>query len=159
MPDCASTPITCEQNENGMNVCTAMVPVTQSQTLNFGQEVPQLSGLPSVLDIKIKKISYVVTNNTLTIDLPDIGLYLAPQGVTSASDPSAKRFGTMPGILVGTTPAGDVLLEPNAESVLSSFTQDISKPISFIATTTVRVTRSPSGRIDLTVSGKLAASL
>jgi len=118
-----------------------------------------LSGLPSVIDIKIKKISYRVDSNTLTIDLPDIELFLGPSGATKKTDAGVVKFGTMPAIAAGTMPAGDVILERNAESVLGMFTQDITQPISFIAATTVRVTHSPSGRIDLTVTGKLAASL
>ena len=158
-PDCTTTPLSCEQNENGMNVCTATVTVSQSQMINFGQEVSQLSGLAGFVEIKIKRISYVVTNNTLNIDLPDVALYLAPQGTTSPSDSSARKFGTMPAIPAMTMPAGDVVLEPDAGQTLKAFTQDITQPISFIAATTVRVTHSPAGRIDLTITGKLATSL
>jgi len=157
--DCSVTQLGCEQNENGMSVCTAHVPVSQGQMLNLGQEVPKLAPYTGYVDIKIKRISYAVTTNTLNVNLPDVSLYLAPQGVTSASDPSAEKFGTMPAIAAGDTPAGDVVLEPNATQVLNKFTQDIRTPFSFIAGTTVTVTRSPTGKIDLTVTGELAASL
>ena len=83
-------------------------------------------------------------------------LNLAPDGVTSASDPSARRFGTMPAIAAGTTPSGNVLLEPGAGQVLQTFTSDIRTPFNFIAATTVKVTHSPAGRIDLRISGVLA---
>ena len=39
------------------------------------------------------------------------------------------------------------------------FTQNIRAPFNFIAATTLRVTRSPTGKIDMTINGKLAASL
>lgn len=158
-PDCSATPLTCEQNENGMMVCTATVTVSQGSPINLGQEVPQLSGFTGIVNIKIKRIGYSVTTNTLNVDLPDVILYLAPQGVTDPADPSATKFGTLPGILAGTTVTGDVILEPNAAGVLNSFAQNIATPFNFIAATTLRVTRSPTGKIDLTISGKLAASL
>jgi hypothetical protein len=158
-PDCSTTSLECQQNENGMSVCTATVTVTQSQMLNFAQEAPELKSLPSVINIKIKRISYAVTTNTLNIDLPDVELFLGPSGATKPSDSGVVKFGTMPGILAGTTPAGDVALVRDAESVLGMFTHDLTAPISFIASTTLTVTHSPTGRIDLTVSGKLAASL
>jgi hypothetical protein len=158
-PDCNATPIACQQNENGVSVCTAMVKVSQSQMLNFAQEAPELNSLPSVINIKIKRISYVVMTNTLNIDLPDVELFLGPAGATKPSDSGVVKFGTMPGIMAGTMPAGDVVLVRDAESVLGMFTQDLTAPISFIASTTLTVTHSPTGRIDLTVSGKLAASL
>jgi hypothetical protein len=87
MPDCNLTPLTCEQNENGMDVCTATVPVTQKQMLNFGQEVPQLQSFTGILKIKIKRISYLVTTNTLNVDLPDVDLYLGPANATKPDDP------------------------------------------------------------------------
>jgi len=158
-PDCSTTPLTCEQNENGMMVCTAMVTVSQGSTVNLGQEVPQLSGFTGVVNIKIKRIGYTVTTNTLNIDLPDVVLYLAAQGVTDPADPSARKFGTLPSIPAGTTVVGDVILENDAGNVFNSFTQNIATPFNFIAATTLRVTRSPTGRIDMTISGKLAASL
>ena len=158
-PDCSATPLTCEQNENGMMVCTATVPVSQGSPINLGQEVPALSGFTGVVNIKIKRIGYTVTTNTLNIDLPDVVLYLAAQGVTDPADPSARKFGTLPAIAAGTTAVGDVILEPDAGTVFNSFAQNLSTPFSFIAATTLRVTHSPTGKIDLTISGKLAASL
>jgi hypothetical protein len=157
--DCTATPLACEQNENGMDVCTATMTVSQASMVNLGAEVPQLSGFTGYVNIKIKRIGYTVTTNTLNIDLPDVALYLAPAGVMDPADPSARKFGTLPSIPAGTPTAGDVSLEWNAGEVFSSFTQDISIPFNVIATTTLRVTRSPTGRIDLTISGKLAASL
>lgn len=158
-PDCAATPIACEQNENGMDVCTATVTVSQSQMMNLGQEVSELAPYSGVVNIKIKRISYEVTANTLNIDLPDVILYLAPQGVTSPSDPSAMKFGTMPAIPAMMQVAGDVILTSNAAQVLKTFTQDIRTPFTFIAATTLKVTHSPTGKIDLKISGTLAVSL
>ena len=85
-PDCSATPLTCEQNENGMNVCTATVAVSQGSMVNLGQEVRQLAPYTGFVDIKIKRIGYSVTTNTLNVDLPDVILYLAPEGVTDPAD-------------------------------------------------------------------------
>ena len=158
-PDCSATPLTCEQNENGMMVCTATVVVSQGSPINLGQEVPQLAPYTGYVEIKVKRIGYSVTTNTLNIDLPEVILYLAPEGITDPADPSAVRFGTMPSIPAGTAVAGDVILDPNAGQVFSMFTQNIKAPFNFVAATTLRVTRSPTGKIDLTITGKLAASL
>jgi hypothetical protein len=157
-PDCVATPIACEQNENGMDVCTATVTVSQGQTMNLGMEVQQLSSYTGFVTIKIKRISYQVTTNTLTIDLPDVILYLGPQGATLPTDAGVMKFGTLPAISAMNTTAGDVILEPNAAQVLASFTSDIKAPFTFIAATTVKVTQSPTGRIDMTITGQLAVS-
>src|SRR5947199_10360862 len=44
-PDCSANAITCEQNENGMNVCRAQANVSQRQTMNLGQWVQILPGV------------------------------------------------------------------------------------------------------------------
>jgi hypothetical protein len=75
-PDCSVNALTCEQNENGMDVCMAQANVSQSQTMNLGQDVQQLSGLTGLVSISIKRISYDVTVNTLDVNVPDVVLYL-----------------------------------------------------------------------------------
>jgi hypothetical protein len=142
-PDCSATPTSCEPNAGGTNVCMAQVTVAQSTMIN----------------ITIKRISYSVDANTLDVDLPDVILYMAPQGVTDPADSRAQKFGTLPAIPAMTRPAGDVVLEPNAAQVFNTFTHDIQSPFTFIAGTTLKVSKAPTGKIDLTVSGMLAASL
>jgi|KBSMisStaDraftv2_1062788.scaffolds.fasta_scaffold685864_2 hypothetical protein len=158
-PDCNANMLTCEQNENGTNVCMAQVTVSQASPINLGMEVPALSSITGVLTIKIKRISYAVTANTLSVDLPDVVLYVAPQGVTDPMDSRAQRFGTLPSIPSMMTPAGDVVLDPNAASALAMFTQNIQAPFTFLAAATLKVSHAPTGKIDVTVSGTLAASL
>lgn len=153
--DCATTPLTCEQNENGMMVCFGQMVVEQSSMTNLAQEAPKLAGLTGYLNIKIKRISYQVPTNTLNIDLPEVELFMA----SSTSDPNPMKFGTMPGIPAGVTTSGDVIKDPNGDAVFSHFTQDISVPFAFIARTTVKTSKAPTGKIDVTISGTLAASL
>jgi hypothetical protein len=90
--------------------------------------------------------------------VPDVILYLAPSGVMDPNDPSAKKFGTLPAVPAGTMPSGDVILEPNSAAVLASFTSDIHSPFMFIAATTLKVSHSPTGGLDMTITGQLAAS-
>jgi hypothetical protein len=155
-PDCTTTQIACEQNESGTNVCTATAPVSQSQTINLGQEVQKLNSFTGLVSIKINRITYQVTANTLNINVPDIILYLAPAGVTDPKD--GMKFGTLPAIAAGDTPTGDVILEANAAQVLATYTTNIQAPFNFIAATTVKVSHAPTGRIDLKIDGELAAS-
>src|SRR5438876_8678794 len=92
-PDCGTaTPIACEQNENGMSFCTATVTVSQNQTMNLGMEVQQLSSYTGFVNIKIKRISYAVTTNTLDVNLPDVVLYLGPQGAMKPTDAGVLKF-------------------------------------------------------------------
>jgi hypothetical protein len=158
VPGCSPTEIACEQNENGMSFCTATVTVTQSQTMNLGMEVQQLSSYTGFVNIKIKRISYEIPSNTLDVDLPDVLLYLGPQGAMTPNDANVKMFGTLPAIAAMSTAPGDVVLVSNADAVLAGFTNDIKTPFTFIAATTLKVTRPPTGKIDLKITGELAIS-
>jgi hypothetical protein len=161
-PDCTMTMLACEANAAGTNVCTAVVTVTKSQTMNLGQQVPQLQGASGLGNLSINQISYVVADNTLNLDLPPVVLFLAASGVSDPTDPSARKFGTVPAIAAGTTPAGTVTLDPDAAATFASFTRTLSSPFSLIATTTLHVpsgSPTPSGKIDISVTGSLSASL
>lgn len=155
-PDCTTMMIACEPNDSGANVCTATMDVSQSQMMNLGQEVAKLNSLTGLVSIKINRITYQVTANTLNINVPDIGLYLAPAGVSDVNQ--AMKFGTLPAITAGDTPTGDVILESNAAQVLAVYTKNIQSPFNFIAATTVKVSHAPTGRIDMKIDGELAAS-
>jgi len=162
MPDCTMTMLDCEANAGGMDVCTAVVTLSQSQQLNLGQQVPQLQGAVGLGNVSINNISYTVLDNSLNIDLPPVTLFLAPNGVTDPNDPTAKKFGTVPAITAMSTPMGTVMLESDAAATFASFTHTLSTPFELIATTTVHVpsgTPVPTGKIDMNVTGTLSASL
>ena len=119
-----------------MNVCTATVTVAQSQVMNLGMEVSQLSGYTGFVNIKIKRISYEVMTNTLDVNLPEIYLYLGPEGAKTSMDADVMKFGTVPAIPAMTKTSGDVILDSNAAGALAHFTSNITAPFTFIAETT-----------------------
>jgi hypothetical protein len=143
--------------------CAARMEVeTPPQMIDLGREAPELSSLSgqTVANISISRINFVVMNNTLNVDLPPVSLYLAPQGVTSTKDPQVKKFGTVPSIAAGTSPATDVMLEPNAESTFNSFARNFATPFTFLSSATVTLRSGqpvPQGRIEITVQGRLSA--
>lgn len=46
--------------------------------------------------VNITKIEYAVKDNTLTFDIPEAGVFLAPAGVKTTTDPGAIRMATIP---------------------------------------------------------------
>jgi hypothetical protein len=155
--NCGTMPVICENS-----VCTAEIPVSVRQTVNLGQEVPRLSGLTSVANISIESISYAIANNSLNIDLPAIELFLAPASVTDPTSGELLKFGTVPPTPAGTNPSGMVMLEPDAASKFAMFTDDLSSPFAFFAKAVVKVpsgSPTPSGAVDVSVTGTMSASL
>jgi hypothetical protein len=150
-------PLTCVSG-----VCSASVPLTVYQTMNLKMEVPQLGSVNSqtLVDITLESMSYSV-KNTANIAIPPIDLYLAPANVTSPSDPSAQKFGSVPAIPAGTNASGDVVKAPNADALFIMYGQNFGTPFNFIASTTVVVPTgtNPSGMVDITINGQIAAKL
>jgi hypothetical protein len=150
--DCAS--LACDGGS-----CALHQQVIVTQRVNLAQEVPQLAShnYQSLADVFIDNITYMVTS-TLNIDLPEITLYLAPDGATQASQ--GQKFGTVPPTPHMSMHSGDVMLESDAQTTFKTYAQDVTTPFTFIATTTVVVaggTPVPSGKCDVAVTGKISA--
>jgi hypothetical protein len=144
--------------------CALKVTVeTPPQSVDLKAEVPELSSLDhqTVIDVTISRITYDDTANTLNVNLPEVEIYVAPQGATSSADPSASKFGTVPVTLAGTTIAGgSVALDPAGQNAFVGFAHDFGTPFVFIAKTTVIVpggTPLPAGAIDIEIRGQLSA--
>jgi len=144
--------------------CALKVTVeTSPQSINLKSEVPQLSSLgnQTFIDVTISRITYDVTSNTLNVDLPEVEIYVAPQGTTSTSDPNAAKFGTVPVTRAGTTiSGGSVALDPAGQKALVGFAHDFGTPFVLIGKTVVIVpggTPLPMGAIDIDIKGQLSA--
>jgi hypothetical protein len=159
-PDCVAHPLVCEGTPM---VCTLEQPVTVSQTMNLKNEVPELSSVnsQSLVDISLQNLHYDAVS-TLNVDVPPLELFLAPDMVTDPKDARAMKFGTVPAIAKGTSPSGDVVLEPGADALFAGYGHAFGTPFNFIASTTVSVpsgSPTPTGMITVTVTGKVAAKL
>ncbi len=154
--DCTTTPLTCPAG-----TCEADVPISQSTPINLSTDVkPSLAQYTSLAHITISSISYVVSNNSLNVDLPPLSIYLAPSSVTDPTDPRAVLFGTVPSIPAGSDPSAQVQLAPNAGAVFQMFTANLATPFNFIAAATVKITAGmpvPSGQITIAVTGTISA--
>jgi hypothetical protein len=155
-PNCTLTPLVCASQ-----VCTLRFPVTTVQSMDLKQEVPVLANVQSqfLVDVFISRIGYAVTS-TLNVELPPVDLYVAPDGVTSISDPSAQKFGTVPATPAMTSGSGDVELSPDVEQIFAPFAHDPAVPFNFIAAATIVLPSGspiPNGAVSITVTGQLTA--
>jgi hypothetical protein len=117
--------------------------------------VPQLSGFTGSSTSRSSDRLHG-HHNTLNIDLPtSISTWRR-----RATDPAdrAREVRHAARDSGGDDGAGDVILEANAGQVFSS-SRRTSRRLQLHRATTLRVTRSPTGKIDMTITGKLAASL
>ena len=155
-PDCTATPLECVNS-----VCVLEFPINVSQTINLKMQVPSLSSLSgqTLATISISKVTYTIAS-TMNVDLPPVDVFIAPSNVTSASDPAAQKFGTIPASPANMTTTGNMTLDPNGGAVFSQYASAFSTPFNFIAHATMIVapnTPIPSGSVNATVTGKVSA--
>ena len=149
--------VRAERERDG--VCTAVVTVSQGQAMNLGRRCRELAGATRLRRHPDQAHQLPVTSNTLNVDVPPLALYLAPAGVTDASDSRAVKFGTMP-LDPGEDDCRrgrDARAERGRQAGVVHAAHP-STPFAFIAATTIKV---PSARrrrpapSDVTITGQL----
>jgi hypothetical protein len=153
VPTCPA-PSVCEAG-----VCTVHYPISVVQKMDLKKDAAQIAQYSSLANITIDRVGYDVVS-TANVEIPEMSIYLAPLGVTSPSDPQAVKFGTVATIPAGATTSGEVVKEPDADATFAIFAQDLTMPFNFIAATSVTwVSGSPvpSGMVDITITGRVAA--
>ncbi len=163
MPNCATTPIVCAPSPSDAteNVCTAEIPESVASVVNLSS-VASNPASAVLKDVQISSITYTTSNNTLNVALPELTVYLAPQGVTDPTDSRAMRFGTIPSIPAGANESGKMELVSNSGAVFQTFAANVSTPFELIATTTVIIpsgTPIPSGHVTIAIQGTLTTQL
>jgi hypothetical protein len=153
--NCATqAPLSCTSGSCSLSKTVESMP----QSVNLMAE----SGLSnqSVADISISQITYDV-NSTLNVELPQVDLFLAPSGVTSTTDPMAKRFAWVVPTAAGAMFTGHVaMIDPAGNAAFTQYAHSLGTPFNFLSATTVTVAGGspfPMGKVDITVKGQLAA--
>lgn len=150
--------------DSGSASCALTVTVeTQPQPINLKMDAQGLGSLSSqsAIDVTVSQIKYDVGRNTMNVDLPPVELFVAPNGVTSTSDPQAKRFGTVPATpSQSTIMDGAVTMDPVGQEAFVGFAHNFGTPFVFIARSVVVVPGGsplPMGAVDITIKGQLSA--
>jgi hypothetical protein len=160
--DCAM--VICDAS-SGTCALTATVEIPP-QAIDLKANVPELASFSkqSVIDVTVSKITYDLTQDAtrpLNVALPPVELFVAAQGATSTSDPSAKKFGTVPGTAAGmSVMGGAVALDAAGQAAFVGFAHNFGTPFVFLGRTTVVVpggTPLPMGAATVTIKGQLSA--
>ena len=134
-------------------------------TVNLAQEAPELSSVDGqpLIDVELQRVFFDVLENTLTVETPEMGVYVAPETVTSPAVPQALLIGTIPPIPAGMTVTNqDMVLAPDGNANLQMFMSDFSTPFNIIVGTTVEVEADdpvPSGRLRARIGADASAGL
>lgn len=142
-PSSASIAITCEAG-----VCDpapVSIAVPAGDVVDFDVLAADARSLIRQVDaIEVIEGTYVIRENTLSIDTPEIEVFWGPAGATTV-DPGmgVVALGTLPPIAARSTEPGALVLDPAGVAALSDYLVGTSRQVRFFART--RVDLAPGG--------------
>jgi hypothetical protein len=115
----------------------------------------------SISLVRLAAIDYTVPANSLTIDVPQIDVYVGPEGTTRESDPKVVLVGSTPPVPAGTTfgDAREIAVgdDSPARDVIEGSIR-ARRPFVFVVVLAPRVTAGapvPAGQLQVAVSPRL----
>ncbi len=157
--NCVQFPLTCDAGPP--SVCALKFSYEVAQVIDLAKEVPDLKQVKGMVlsEILLKQIDVTITS-TLNLATPPIDLYVAPAGVTTASNPNVRKIGTIPAKPPNFVGTEIVTIGADAQQAFSGYARDFQTPFNILISTTVLVkggTATPSGKLDFVVSGTVEA--
>ena len=152
----------CDQTTQ---TCDAQVLPSLYQTINLLVDKPELKQINDapLVGVHIDSIDYVVTENTLDIDTPELQLYVAPATIMAPGDPQASEIGTIAPVPAGTTPPQmTIVIGADGQAAMAKFMGDYMNPFNIIVGTTLELKQGstiPMGRLTATVKVTAHAQL
>ncbi len=142
---CPSSPppdgvaITCESGVCNPAPHTITGPV--GDVVDFDSLSSDLRTLFTQVDrIDVDDVSYAVTLNTLSVDMPEIDIFWGPEGAVDV-DPAmdVMRLGLMPPTAARSTGTGTMQVDPAGEQALSNYLVNVSRRVRFFAQTKINL--------------------
>jgi hypothetical protein len=131
-----------------------VAPVDLGDQKELGQARGQIPA-----ELTLSAITYEVRSE-LNVALPEVAIYVAPADVAMVTDPKAHLLGVVPTTNAGLHASGTIALTPDARQAFGSLARDLKTPFNLIASTRIKIVSggvTPSGKVDLDVSGKITA--
>jgi hypothetical protein len=150
---CATTAqgrCTAECSSGGF--CEGQVTISLTNDYNLATEAPEYAEIASrpVVSVTVDDLWFQITQNTLNVPTPALGLYVGPVSITSASDPLAKLVGTIPPIPSRFTGRVTVDFGANGKATLKQYMDDFHTPFRMIVTGAVSIEPGPAPMGQLT---------
>lgn len=95
-------------------------------------------GVRRIESYTIEEVAYEVDLNTLGLDIGPVDIYWGPEAAT-AIDPAlgVRRLGTVPPVANGTTPRGQIAIDPEGAQALSDYLVATGSRVRFFAQTVI----------------------
>ena len=145
----------CSGTCNPQSRCTINLDVGLHTPIDLVMEKPELKQIndKAVIEVEIDDVFYMVSQNTLNVATPEIGVYVAPMSVMDPTDPLAKKIGTIPKVEAGMTitTAQKMTFTADGRANLTAVMGSFKTPFNVIVGSTLTMTAGmpiPQGRLD-----------
>ena len=151
--------------DTGTMTCTAKVNATVSYPVDLSKDQSFTTSVAGKAVAVVKSISlkYGVPKNTVSIDIPQLDLYIAPQGVTTIPDSRAVLIDHIPSIAKRTTlpdDSGDITIQTSSQAgaIFVDSIKNPSKPFTLLINTKPVVKAGdplPAGQLTIKVTPQI----
>ncbi|HEU4732139.1 MAG TPA: hypothetical protein VFT22_29795 [Kofleriaceae bacterium] len=161
-------PMGCTGTCNASQRCDFSLDVSLTQKVDLLAEKPELKSINDepVIKVTIDSVTYEVTRNNLTVDTPELTIYVAPISVVKfdPSDSQIKAIGTIDPIPAGTVTSGQqpIHFTATGKAELINIMSTFKTPFNVLVGATINVTAGqavPSGKLEAVVYIKGHAGL
>jgi len=149
--DCSGT---CDPVANS---CELSLDVSRPLKVDLLTEQPDLKTINDqpVIKVSIDSVTYAVMSNSLNVDTPEIGVYVAPISALKPNDPQAKLIGTIPAVPAMTTSDFQALMfTPTGKAALVDIMSTFKTPFNVLVASSLVVRAGqmlPTGKLEAVV--------
>lgn len=170
--DCSDRPnvcatavqLACTMNCSGTcsaaQTCDLSLDISRSQAVDLLTEKPELKAIDDepLIKVTIDSVSYEITSNTLTVDIPELTVYVAPISTVAVDefDPEIKAIGTIPAIPAGrvTEHTEQLQFTPTGRAELVNIMSAFKTPFNVLVGSSIVISRGqamPTGKLEAVV--------
>lgn len=162
--DCSNEDVCMEMGEafycdSRYNACSIEAPLQLNTSVHLAEEVEELKEVGNLKFSKVtlESLYFIVEINTLGVESPDLGLYIAENGILELSfdeqgeviTPGCQRIGSIPSVPASFTGQKDAVLTQAGREALSSYLKEPNTPFKlFVAGTVNLIPGAPFPNLD-----------
>jgi hypothetical protein len=146
--------------------CDLALDVSVYQAIDLLTEAPELKAIDDepVVKVTLDRVTWEITSNTLSVDVPVMTVYVAPASVVDRDDAQATAIGTIDGVAAGTVTDGptELTFTETGRADLAAMMTTFKTPFHVLVGSTLLITQGdsiPSGKLDAVVKIRARAGL
>ena len=162
-------PMNCSGRCGASSRCELELNISAYKGIDLVTEKPELKQIDDrpVLSVEVDSVRYTVTANTLNVNTPEMGVFVAPITVMDPKDPMAKQIGIIPSVPAGATVATrDMMYTATGKQTLVDTMSTYKNPFNVIVGTSIMNPiviaagqMVPTGKLDAVIQIKAHAGL